>query len=169
MAYYRNRYHAEIARRFSDYEYALVLDLDLEGGVSLDGIANSFGWDEWDVIGSNGIMFRWNGEHGVYRRVHFDAWAFRSFSHPEPHDMREVNAMQFKRGDALIPVMSSFGGAALYRMSAFLSSRYVGDDCEHVSFHLAMRDRGYCQQFLNPSQVSLYGGPPRACGVESFL
>src|SRR5262249_44859322 len=58
MATFRNRYHDVILDRFSDYDYVVVLDTDLERGVSRRGLANTFGWDEWDSVGSNGILLK---------------------------------------------------------------------------------------------------------------
>ena len=60
-----------------------------------------------------------------------------------------------------MPVHSCFGGIGLYRMEAWLAARYSGDDCEHVTLHRRMREAGYGRQFLNPSQIALYGRKER--------
>jgi hypothetical protein len=57
----------------------------------------------------------------------------------------------------LLPVYSCFGGLGLYRMPAWLSARYGGGDCEHVELHRSMRAASYGRQYLNPSQIALYG------------
>jgi hypothetical protein len=65
--------------------------------------------------------------------------------------------LAWSRGEPLLPVNSCFGGLGLYRMPAWLAARYGGDDCEHVVLHRRMRDAGYDRQYLNPSQIVLYG------------
>jgi hypothetical protein len=42
-------------------------------------------------------------------------------------------------------------------MPAWLSAQYCGGDCEHVGLHREMRARGFDRQYLNPSQIVLYG------------
>ena len=62
----------------------------------------------------------------------------------------------------MVPVWSCFGGLGVYRMECFEAAGYGGDDCEHVTFHRALRERGLDRLFLNPSQIVLY--PPRSTG-----
>jgi hypothetical protein len=73
------------------------------------------------------------------------------------HKANEVNPLQLKRGEPLIPMESCFGGLGIYRMDALLSSMYVGGDCEHVPLHRGLKAAGYSRIFLNPSQIVLYG------------
>jgi hypothetical protein len=70
---------------------------------------------------------------------------------------RTVNYFVWRRGEPLQPVYSCFGGLGVYRMRAFLSSRYAGSDCEHVALHRGMREAGFDRLFLNPSQLVFYG------------
>jgi hypothetical protein len=161
MADYRNCYHRLIASRFPDFDYVIVLDMDLRGGWSNDGIANTFGCDDWDFVGSNGLILqraRWR----FNTWLHFDAWAFRRFGSFDPIGCREVNDYIWRRGEPLQPVYSCFGGLGIYRMPAFLSGRYNGDDCEHVQLHRAMREAGFDRQYLNPSQLVFYGRKTRS-------
>lgn len=57
----------------------------------------------------------------------------------------------------MLPVHSCFGGFGIYRTPAILACQYDGSDCEHVTLHRNMRDRGFGQIFLNPSQITYYG------------
>jgi hypothetical protein len=160
MAEYRNRYLARISDSYRDFEHTIVVDTDLERGWSLDGIANTFGHDDWDAVGSNGIIFKRRDAASPIRRIHFDAWAFRSLGHPQPHEGREINVLRFERGEPLLPVVSCFGGAAVYRTQALSAATYGGGDCEHVTLHLKMAGQGFSRIFLNPSQICLYSELP---------
>jgi hypothetical protein len=155
MADYRNRCQEEIARRWSDFDYAIVIDTDLAEGFSYEGIAHSFGSQPWDFVGANGIV---HARHRLaLRALHYDVWAYRAEGDWEPLGGRTGNALLWTRGEPLVPVYSCFGGVGLYRMEAWLSARYGGEDCEHVTLHRAMRRAGFGRQFLNPSQIALYG------------
>jgi hypothetical protein len=156
MAEYRNRCHREVQDRWPDFDYVCLLDMDLVGGFSYDGIAHSFGSQPWDFVGSNGIIYQ-RRKLDLNRSLHYDVWAFRHFGSYEELDGTEGNLMSWCRGDALVPVYSCFGGLGLYRMPAWLSAEYSGGDCEHVGLHREMRARGFDRQYLNPSQIVLYG------------
>ena len=97
MADYRNWYHRLIASRFANFDHVIVLDLDLPGGWSNDGIANTFGCDDWDFVGSNGLILQ---RHGLRFNawLQFDAWAFRRFGSFDPMSSREVNNYIWRRG-----------------------------------------------------------------------
>jgi hypothetical protein len=161
MADCRNWYHHYIANWLADFDNVIVLDMDLQGGWSNDGIANTFGWDDWDFVGSNGLILqraRWK----FNTWLQFDAWAFRRFGSFEPIRCREVNDYTWRRGEPMQSVYSCFGGLGVYRMPAFLAGRYGGGDCEHVQLHRGMRAAGFDRIFLNPSQLVFYGRKVRS-------
>ena len=56
----------------------------------------------------------------------------------------------------MLPVFSSFGGLGVYKTKALISSRYSGNDCEHVPLHVGMREAGFLNIYLNPNQITLY-------------
>ena len=160
MAEYRNLCQREVRSRWSDFDHACLLDMDLAGGFSYDGIAHSFGSQPWDVVGSYGIIYR-RQKRQPDLALHYDVWAFRRFGSYAEVDGHEGNLFAWRRGEALLPVYSCFGGLAIYRMPAWLSAQYAGGDCEHIGLHREMRDRGYDRQYLNPSQIVLYGRKSR--------
>ena len=51
MAYYRAQCQDFIAGHYRDFDDVILVDTDLEGGWSYDGIANSFGHNDWDFMG----------------------------------------------------------------------------------------------------------------------
>jgi hypothetical protein len=157
MAYYRNRCRQCVLDSFGDFEFVIVIDMDLMGGWSYDGIANTFGHDDWDFVGANGMSFRTRDDPQTFE--FFDTFAFRAdrpIARGQTLDARVRTAPRFVRGEPLVPVRSCFGGLGVYRMNGYKSATYDGIDCEHVTFHASMRERGFSRLFLNPSQIVLY-------------
>jgi hypothetical protein len=154
LAQCRNRYLDQIAARYADFEYLIVVDTDLAGGWSYEGIASTFGHGGWDVVGSYGLVESTSGTLGTW--LQYDSWAFRSFGHPAAHPSHQVNSMLLERGQEMLRVDSCFGGLAVYRLPAILAARYGGEDCEHVVLHQRMIAQGADKIYLNPSQVTLY-------------
>lgn len=156
MAYYRNQCLETIRDRYASFDYVVLVGTDLEGGWSYDGLANTFGHDDWDFVGSNGVIFK---RVGLRTNVlmQYDAWAFRRDEAFTPFTTKEVNGMCWSRGEPLVPVTCSFGGLGVYRMAAFLAGRYAGHDVDHVTHQEVARSQGFTRTFLNPSQIALYG------------
>jgi hypothetical protein len=156
MAYYRGRCQDYVLDHHGNFDHVIVVDTDLEGGWSYDGVANTFGHDGWDFVGSFGIIFRRQGL-SPNRFMHYDAWAYREDEDFTPLSTATVNKILFERGEPLWPVTSCFGGLGVYRMQAYAAGAYDGSDVEHVTFHARIRQLGYDRLFLNPSQLTLYG------------
>ncbi len=152
MAEYRSRYQAAVRSDFASFDHVIVFDTDLPGGTGLYGIANTFGHDDWDFVGSLSLR---DWDSSTNTTVHHDSWAFRSSG-----DWKPVGGWFYGWipgvGAPLAAVGSCFGGCGVYRMEAFLSGSYDGGDCEHVTFHRSMTEKGHGRIFLNPSMVSLY-------------
>lgn len=151
MAAYRAAYHAAAIEQAPDFDYAIVVDVDL-GAWSLDGVASTIGSaaSGWDMMGGNGLA--------VVRGqvVQYDAWAWRDVAGPTPLRADQVNHRVFDRGHPPVPVFSCFGGIAVYKMDAFKAGRYSGGDCEHVPFHSSMAGSGFDRAFCNPGMVAVY-------------
>ena len=158
MAHYRRQCHRTICQRHPDFDHVILVDTDMEGGWSYDGVASTFGKNDWDFVGSNGVIFR-RHRLDLNRMVQYDAWAYRDDESFSPKTTAEVNAITYRRGEELVPVTSCFGGLGVYRMAAFQAGEYdeSAADTEHVPFHRSMRNRGFARAFINPSQVTLYG------------
>lgn len=156
MACYRHSCQQLVRSRYADFSHVVVVDTDLQNGWHDDGIANTFGHEDWDFVGSNGLILRRSGlSLNVY--VQYDAWAFRLDKQFTPLSTAEVNYYKWQRGEPLVPVTSCFGGLGIYRMPAFLAGRYSGEDTEHVTHLRSAREQGFDRVFLNPSQITLYG------------
>ena len=156
MARYRTRCQDAVRALCPEYDFTIVLDLDVAGGWSEDGVANSFGYDGWDFVGSNGLIYRREGlEFNALRQ--YDMWALRFDDALTPLPTRDARRYLFRPGEPLVPVTSCFGGLGIYRMEAFQAGRYEPSDCEHVTFHRSLIEAGFGRLFLNPSQMLVYG------------
>lgn len=170
MARYRERCQALVLEHCQDFDATIVLDLDVAGGWSEDGVANSFGQRDWDFIGSNGLIYRREGLSTNASRQ-YDMWALRLDERLTPIPTAQASRHVYHRGDPLVPVTSCFGGMGIYRMDAFRQGRYGAADCEHAVFHRHLIEAGCPRLFLNPSQILVYGRRHRFCdgAVASLL
>jgi hypothetical protein len=161
MAYYRAQCHKVVTQDFARFDYVILVDTDLQGGWSYDGIAHTFGLSDWDFVGANGIIYRrrWLDPNAI---AHYDAWAYRIDADFTPLSTKQVNRRVYHRGQTLQPVYSCFGGVGIYRMPAYLAGRYDGSDVEHVTFHREMHRRGFVKTFLNPNLIAVYGRKQRS-------
>ena len=156
LAHCRNRYlnFVNDSRDLDGFEYIMVVDMDLRGGWSLDGLASSFAETGWDAMAANAI-----GYHNL-RRTYYDKLALK------PQSLLRNNLFlrlfgegwQFRRNGPLVPVQSAFGGLCLYRRDALLSRRYSGssegrETCEHH----ALNADGTWRFYLNPGQITVTG------------
>lgn len=156
MARYRERCQRLILDRCGNVDVVIVADLDVSGGWSLDGIANSFGHDGWDFVGSNGLIYRREGL-SINATRQYDMWALRFDADLTPLPTKNGRSHAYPRGAPLVPVTSCFGGLGIYRMDAYRAGRYGPADTEHAIFHRELIRRGHGRLFLNPSQILVYG------------
>jgi hypothetical protein len=154
LAKCRNRCRERTIEKYSEFDFAVVLDTDLPGGWSYDGIAHTFGQDDWDFVGSYGVQ-RCLGR-GLAPYLHFDLWAFHPARGTAARKLIDHSKLSLRRGEPFLPVESCFGGLGIYRMSCMHAAEYGGSDCEHVVFHDRLRQAGFDRLFLNPSQIVLY-------------
>ena len=157
MAMARNKYlnYARGYNRKNPIDYLIIVDMDLMGGWSYDGVFNSLGQkDEWDVVGSNSVCYEHNGQQ--WNRLFYDTWALRFFDKQE-NDFEKGNKI-INRGESLIYVASCFGGLAIYKPK-FLKEdiNYDQFDCDHVTLHSELGKKNY-RIALNPNQIVLYNG-----------
>jgi hypothetical protein len=154
LASCRNVYREYVLSHFSEFDYVIVLDFDTLA-FSLPGVCRTFAESDWDACASFGLQAEpsWTSPTGF---ANFDVWAWRSLKHPEPHKPGDpaVRGYRIHRGAPLIPVLSAFGGMAVYTMDAFSVSAYRGGDCEHALFHEDQRRRGLGRFYVSPDQLT---------------
>ncbi len=153
LAACRNEYLRHIRNFLPTTDYVCVVDIDLNGGFSFDGIAHSFGLIEaklHDAVFANSILFK-NGES-----LYFDSWAWRDPYHKEPHLDYEINTRVFRRGEKPVDVWSAFGGFGIYGLDSLSNLWYHGhDDIEHASINFGLVEQGQ-NLCMNPSMITLY-------------
>ena len=156
MAFYRSRCQETVLDQCRRFDAAILIDFDVQGGFSIDGIASSFGYPGWDFVGSNGLICRRDGfDLNALRQ--YDTWALRFDEALTPLSTVAAGGMVYDRGAPLVPVTSCFGGFGIYAMDAYAEGRYGTDDLEHATFHRTLIDGGFSRLFLNPSQLVIYG------------
>lgn len=165
MAKYRNLCLEHVRKFYSDYDYMVVIDIDLVGPVSVDGFAHCFSYPmPWDAMCANGMVSRpLSMGASLYR---YDSLArLMVGSRPESskigivaRHLCQIARRSARRGEKPVLVRSEFNGAAIYQLPRLLSSgaSYSGTYCEHVSLHLDMSSRGLDQIFMNPSFMLLH-------------
>lgn len=156
MAFYRHRCQQDVLARCGNFDFTILIDLDILGGWSIDGIANSFGHHGWDFVGSNGLIYRREGL-AMNALRQYDTWALRFDDRLTPLTTSAAGGLVYDRGAPLVPVTSCFGGLGIYTMDAYRAGRYAADDLEHATFHRELIVRGRSRLFLNPSQILVYG------------
>ena len=168
LAGLRNMYLEEIRLIQTPIDYVIVVDLDLEGGWSYDGILNSFAYDSWSAMTGNGVLFRKkNTSHknlteAEYERLFFDTWAYRQYGNEKVLSSGDTNKLVFDRGESPTAVFSNFNGIGIYKYDDLIRCEYGAlehedgtVDCDHPFLHKQMRDNG-CSIYLNPSLITLY-------------
>jgi translation initiation factor 2 beta subunit (eIF-2beta)/eIF-5 len=151
LAKYRNFCLDWVKKNAFDYDYVLVVDLDAEGGFSVNGVLNSLYW--LDNIHDAGCM----GSYSINIKdtlknkdaYHYDTFAFRLNCY-ESDDREWASKLCVKVGSEPVLVKSCFGGLALYKTKAFISGSYIGNDCEHVTFHRELYKNNW-KVYLNPT------------------
>lgn len=156
MARYRKRCQEEVLEQCRPFDAAIVIDFDIQGGFSIDGIASTFGHTGWDFVGANGLICRRDG-FTMNALRQYDTWALRFDPDLTPLSTREAAGYVYDRGAPLVPVTCCFGGLGIYAMEAYAAGIYSEDDLEHATFHRSMIAAGHSRLFLNPSQLVIYG------------
>lgn len=147
-------------------DFVAILDGDLEGPISADGLLHAVallgearGPDGVTALGINNwvglpVLMPFLG-YGYYDPIAFreKAWERRA------SDVSiRCRLAGLRRGDEPVPVKSAFAGLALYRGKSIWGLRYDERtrDCEHVSLHRALSERGG-RLVLDPSLMLLAG------------
>jgi hypothetical protein len=146
-------------------DYILVTDVDIFN-VSISAFLSNFKYDtdDWSVMTASA------------RKVYYDILALRTISDSilnfnVLHRIWEIehsaagyctesivdqlivnNQKPIPVDNGLIEVRSAFGGAGLYKTKATYGCKYNGNNstCEHVPFHLCIREKNRGRIFINP-------------------
>ena len=159
----RNKYLDYINIRQTQYDYVIVLDMDLRY-ISIDGFFNSLGWlESTDINAMAGFSFLYKifkdtEDKTHVRLINFDSYAFRHNYWTFVESTSWFNDYIPLIGSRPYKVNSAFGGSCIYKYSDFVKARYHYFDCEHVEFHrkLKLHNNDF-NLFVNPSQICYIG------------
>lgn len=160
MVFYRNKCLNYIKEKYSNYDYLLLVDLDMVGYYSIEGLIHSMSFDNWDAIFVNGrkpSLFAF----GIVSQM-YDSLAFvdeeedintryQTLSN-QSQSFQSSCKMQLISGNKLHKVKSAFNGAGLYKISSIVPFEYVNDwSCEHIGLHSQMIQNGFDKLYINPN------------------
>lgn len=148
-------------------DYVMLQDCDLASGISIDGIAHSISYllpnknfkkSSTDVIFANGIIneFLIDCHLPYIGYFYYDAFAY--IEDPRNSNAPLIKNMVLRRGEELVPVISAFGGMAIYKYNVFKRFQYdiQSYECEHINLHKKMYKAGY-RLAINPSLLLISG------------
>ena len=161
MTHYRNSALDYIRRRYNNYDYILVMDLDVQGPLSSAGLFHSLGYEgQWDGISSNGQGVI-PGSFGLVTKT-YDSLAWANESKMKCHtaeqslgsifkDMIRMNWDIHTSKDDMVPVSSAFNGATIYKMNSLHEGvNYQNiNGCEHLGLSYNMAKNGHGRIFCN--------------------
>jgi glycosyltransferase involved in cell wall biosynthesis len=170
IAFCRNYYLEQLRTdpKFSHVDYVAVADLDgVNSELTKGALASCWERDGWDMCAANqsGPYFDiWALRHKDWCPA--DCWAQYRFLNLYRSNLEEnLWASVYSKMITLpqeapwIEVDSAFGGFAIYKKSVFDNGKYIGltaagdETCEHVSFHAALREKGFAL-FINPKLIN---------------
>ena len=174
IAYCRNKLLDRIYQSYSDYDYMLFVDMDdvLASGKLSETIGSCFMYrtDQWDGMFANSSAY------------YYDIWALRKKGYLESDVWNDVYMLQrlgmeysqavdkcvtkyqvnYPSDSKIIPIISAFGGAGLYKLSTLIKNkpRYNGVEhthlngmiCEHVPFNQTLQ-AAKAKLYINPKML----------------
>jgi cellulose synthase/poly-beta-1,6-N-acetylglucosamine synthase-like glycosyltransferase len=150
LAKYRNYCLDWVKKHNRNHDYTIVLDLDADGGFSIDGILNSIFWlnnlPQAGGIGSYSLCIELN--QGKLNIAHYDSFAAR-LNCWENMGNEWFSCLYLLTGSDPFLMNSCFGGLGIYKTESYLSGFYEGWDCEHVTFHKNLCKNNW-KIYLNP-------------------
>jgi hypothetical protein len=175
IAYCRNKILEEVTKEFTDYDYMLLLDLDdvLMTGRLIGTIHSCFLYNtnQWDAMFAN-CSDKYYDIYALRKKNYLmtccwndtNTMKYIGIPHHEAYnkciDKYIINYPVYTK---LIPVISAFGGAGLYKIKSITSLKnikYIGYEenhidkqvCEHVSFNTELVNNGY-KLYINPKML----------------
>jgi hypothetical protein len=164
IAFCRNKL-LDIAHEITS-DYILIVDLDIFA-TKLSAFLSNFRYntDDWSVMtaSSSGSYYDiWALRTLSDSSLNFDVWHRildlsgynKSYCYKSLIDqIIGDNQKQIPIDHSLIEVRSAFNGAGLYKTNVTYGCKYSGANstCEHVPFHLCIREKNQARIFINPT------------------
>lgn len=161
MSDYRNKYLNYVKNNLPDYDYMLVVDFDLDGAASIEGIYDSLYQTDWDAIFCNG-KFPIPGTFGLVLMT-YDALAFVDIN--KDYKVKITNyellknyiTINGKKDINMMPVKSAFNGCGLYKVNSIKNCSYDGNlSCEHANLAKQIYD-GNGKLYINKNWSGYFG------------
>lgn len=172
----RNKYVEWISNKIDNYDYVIVVDLDIKGGWSYNGVINSVYELQDEKAGcmtAYGVLADFSGntlltksiiDDGTY--LMYDSLAFRGINSTGPITTQQQikhNHLKVDFGSQPIAVRSNFNGIGVYKSKCFEGNCYDSIDhgksyvvdCDHVIFHDNIYKKGLTVN-INPNLISSY-------------
>jgi hypothetical protein len=174
----RNKYLSWF-RNQSGCDLLCVVDLDLKGGWSYDGVNHGiytlFHNPQTACVSSYGVLTEKTNTQPLEsispsQYIMYDSFAFRPVGIESLHLIRTpaYNQLVVRRGMDPMKVWSNFGGMAIYKTETLEGVSYGAKewyegcvDPDHVVFHRQLRDKKLTT-VLDPSMIASYS-PHRYC------
>lgn len=168
----RNEY-MNYVKNNSNFDYVCIVDLDILGGWSYDGVKHGIFTLEQDqktaCVSSYGVLTEASNnksleEMSSNQYLMYDSFAFRPTNLHEIHMFRlpAFNKLLFHRGDDPFSVISNFGGLAFYKMSNIIDKKYSATqhkegyvDPDHVNINKQIINDGF-SVLLDPSMITSF-------------
>ena len=180
----RNKYLEYVEYSDTKFDYVCILDLDLKGGWSYDGIKHAIFTLERDQINAcvsaYGVLAEKNGndlleQYNVSDYLMYDSFAFRPLGWNIGLHMMSMpmfNNIKVERGDESIEVDSNFGGMAIYKSQALQNKKYGAKkwmegfiDPDHVILNRQIKKDGW-KIIMDPSMIVSYSPHNYSIGEE---
>lgn len=164
MAWCRNQYLNYVKKNYQNYDYLMVVDMDLNGNVSSSGFFHSLGYDEWDAIFINGRVST-PGLLGI-GTIAYDSLAYnkigpikkKTTQYELVDDLFHLNGkIKINKKKGLFRVISAFNGIGIYKIPSILNASYDSKTaCEHIDFHTNMIRNGKNKLYINPKFMGYF-------------
>jgi hypothetical protein len=168
MAQIRNRCLNYIKENLHDYDYVVSVDLDIAGGIFLDGYVSAFANKNWDVLAARGLhpiplIHSLSIIPSFKPEIIYDAFAFTPFGVDNEYEQKYYVKHHFvqqelqknKIGSDPVRVNSAFNGLAIYKMESILPDNVLYGHktrCEHTDLHISILNNNG-RIYLDPSII----------------
>ena len=176
LAEYRTACQRWVQEHARHADFVVVIDFDAWGGWSHAGVMHGVGALQLtpDAFGMASVsllehqqvtMGENNTPEVIPAWLHYDAWALRLNSAWDDYTAGQggwKHSWLPMVGSPPVPVVSAFGGMAIYDTHAYLKGTYDGSDCEHVPFHVTMAKATGQRLYLDPAMRMVMHWLPEA-------
>jgi len=174
IAHCRNTILEYIISNYADFDYMLMLDLDdiMSSGMLTNTIHSCFLYkcEQWDAMFAN-CSNEYYDIYALRKKNYLTSCCWNNVNVAKqngmPHRIAYNEYIQkyiinYPIDKKLIPVISAFGGAGLYKIKSIIHSncKYLGVEekhldrqiCEHVSFNNTLIENGF-KIYINPKML----------------